>query len=74
MKTKREMRHARNGGYSETPTIGSTVVLTAASKRKSVVFSNEASISTESFILAIPKLVQKREIGVDKRHEENVWR
>lgn len=36
--------------------MGSRVVFTAASKRKSVVFSNEASISTESFILAIPNL------------------
>mmetsp|Transcript_30816 Transcript_30816/g.68037 ORF Transcript_30816/g.68037 Transcript_30816/m.68037 type:complete len:215 (+) Transcript_30816:97-741(+) len=43
--------------HSDTPTMESWRECTAASNRWSVVFSKEASISTDSFILATPKRV-----------------
>lgn len=43
--------------HSDTPWIGSRRALKDALKRWSVVFSNDASMSTESFILATPKRV-----------------
>ena len=43
--------------HSDTPTILSSRLCTAASKRWSVVFSNDANISTLSLIFATPNLV-----------------
>ena len=43
--------------FQETPLILSCLPIVAASKRKSVVFSKEASLMVESFILSTPFLV-----------------
>ena len=62
--------------HSDTPTIASVRPCTAASKRWSVVLSNDASMSTDSRIFETPNRVMPRTmpLNVITSANSNKWR